>query len=436
MSVQKSHYEKGRISKRRAVCVVDPWSTGINLCKLIVERNIDLIVIWKISCVRAKLKSLCVIIHNDKVDDEDEATLQELKLIEEKGDVNITCIIPGSETGVLLAERLAFKFGTPTNPPKLALARRNKYLMGETVRKAGIRAVKQIMANCWLQVEEFISDFSPYPFRVVAKPNFGAGSDDVFLCKSKDELKKAFITINGKVNSLGIVNDGALVQEFLEGTEYAIDTMTRDGYHKVVAMWSYDKQPANGRFNILFGIKPLAVCGAIQHQLRDYVLAVMDALEIRNGPAHAEVIMTKTGPCLVEIGCRCHGGYAYWYDVAKEFAGQDQLNAVIDGFACEELYNRLPDYVSESKRYGRTVDLVAYSSKELCAIPGIEFVQSLKSFHRIKLFKNIGDVLEITVDNNTVPGEVILIHENEEQVEKDCAAIQEFLKSGFFVMKE
>ena len=34
---------------------------------------------------------------------------------------------------------------------------------------------------------------------------------------------------------------------------------------------------------------------------------MLDALEVRHGPSHMEVKMTPTGPCLVEVGARCHG---------------------------------------------------------------------------------------------------------------------------------
>ena len=67
-----------------------------------------------------------------------------------------------------------------------------------------------------------------------------AGSDSVFLCTSPDEVQAAFARINGQFNGLGQVNDGALCQEFLEGTEYVIDGVSRDGVYKVrraVGVW-------------------------------------------------------------------------------------------------------------------------------------------------------------------------------------------------------
>jgi hypothetical protein len=55
----------------------------------------------------------------------------------------IIAVIPGGETGVELADRLSNRMGLRTNGETASLARRNKFYMGEAVRNAGVRAVKQ-----------------------------------------------------------------------------------------------------------------------------------------------------------------------------------------------------------------------------------------------------------------------------------------------------
>jgi len=49
----------------------------------------------------------------------------------------LLAVIPGAETGVELADQLSFHLGLRTNGIEKSLARRNKYIMGETVRDAG-----------------------------------------------------------------------------------------------------------------------------------------------------------------------------------------------------------------------------------------------------------------------------------------------------------
>jgi hypothetical protein len=55
----------------------------------------------------------------------------------------ILAVIPGAEPGVELADRLSSRMGLRSNGEAASLSRRNKYLMGEAVRAAGVRAVKQ-----------------------------------------------------------------------------------------------------------------------------------------------------------------------------------------------------------------------------------------------------------------------------------------------------
>lgn len=47
---------------------------------------------------------------------------------------------------------------------------------------------------------------------LLLKPVESAGSDDVTLCKSVEEVKAAFGNIMGKRNNLGQINEAVLVQ--------------------------------------------------------------------------------------------------------------------------------------------------------------------------------------------------------------------------------
>ncbi|CAN0120218.1 unnamed protein product, partial [Discosporangium mesarthrocarpum] len=161
--------------------------------------------------------------------------------------------------------------------------------------------------------------------KAVVKPLESAGSDDVYLCDSEEEVRKAFAVIDGKVNGLGGVNEGALVQEYLDGTEYVVDSVSRDGVHRVCAIWEYDKRTVNGADFVYFGMKLNSASGEREKAIIDYALKVLDAMGVRYGPGHMEVKYTSTGPCLVEVGSRCHGGEGTWQDIANECLGYNQV---------------------------------------------------------------------------------------------------------------
>lgn len=51
-----------------------------------------------------------------------------------------------------------------------------------------------------------------------------------------------------------------------------------------------------------------SAAGDKEKALINYANQVVRALGIAQGPTHMEIILTPTGPCLVEVGTRCHGG--------------------------------------------------------------------------------------------------------------------------------
>lgn len=102
-----------------------------------------------------------------------------------------------------------------------------------------------------------------------------------------------------------MVNGGdcpaVLCQEFLRGKEYVVDHVSRDGVHKAVMIWVYDKRPMHGSAFVYFGCVPVDSESAEAKILIPYVRGVLDAMEITNGPTHCEVMMTPEGQVVVLI---------------------------------------------------------------------------------------------------------------------------------------
>jgi hypothetical protein len=259
----------------------------------------------------------------------------------------VKIILPGAETGVELADQLSSHFGLRTNGTAQSEARRNKYVMGETVRSAGIRAVKQLQSRTWGEIAAFLQEWQPNPYRVIVKPMDSAGSDDVTLCRSEEEVRRAFGHILGKVNGLGLVNESVLIQEYLEGQEYVIDMVSRDGEHKLVGIWEYDRRPANGASFVLFGQQLMIMSDhpEIYTELVEYQKKVCTALGIRNGPSHGEVKWYKEAPILVEVGSRCHGSEGAWMPVADGVLQYNQVGATVSSYFSDEAFALIPPLV-------------------------------------------------------------------------------------------
>ncbi len=217
-------------------------------------------------------------------------------------------VLAGSEPGVELADELSERLGLPANGSARRSARRDKYLMGEAVRSHGLRTPTQFHSPELDKVQAWARDQARWP--VVAKPLRSVASDSVAVCKTDAELGRAHAAIAARTNVLGRRNESVLVQEFVDGPEYVVDTVSHAGHHRVAALWRYHR-PADGLAPGVFydAIELLPYEGERQKSLLEYAGRVLDALEIRYGPAHTEMIWADgDGPVLVETGARLSAG--------------------------------------------------------------------------------------------------------------------------------
>lgn len=445
---------EGDKEHQEAVVVVDPYSTGMTLAQKLMERGFAVLCLFSdtLEVTQERIEHVdkelwkqfpAILYHDGDVERRDEhkaldatvAALQQVK------NMDIVAILPGAETGVLLADKLSERFQLTTNGTKGSAARRNKFLMGEKVRAAGLRAVGQLAATKWSQVETFVEkelvpQLKGADFKVIVKPVESAGSDDVTLCHSMDEVRAAFGSIQGKINGLGLENQATLVQEYLDGTEYVVDTVSRNGVHKVVALWEYDKRAVNGAPFVYYGVLLRdAPDGSLLEKVANYVLKVLDALEIVHGPGHAEVKVVRGEPCLVEIGSRCHGGSGSYLPIVTPCLGYNHVDAAIDSYLDEEAFNRLPTRPRKLKSHGCEAMLVAYETGKLVGYPGMEELEKLPSTVSTMWFTHVGEELKTTVDMFTTPGSVIMVNEDEAQLKRDYERIRELEHKGLYAVE-
>ena len=142
--------------------------------------------------------------------------------------------------------------------------------------------------------------------RVVVKPIRGVASDDVFLCNDVASVGDAFFRIFGSeiFSTPWERHDSVLLQECAVGQEFAIDIVSKNGEHKVAAIWKYDKRPANGAPFVYYSTN--VYDGELSPIISDYAKKCLDALGFKWGISHNEVIITEDGPRLVEVNCRQH----------------------------------------------------------------------------------------------------------------------------------
>jgi biotin carboxylase len=122
------------------------------------------------------------------------------------------------------------------------------------------------------------------------------------------DWRPLFDEIYGRMNEFGLRNDAVLVEEFAEGAEYLIDSYSVDGRHGLVDVCRYTKLQRGDRIGIYDLVDFLPPDDPDVLEIWPYVQQVLDAVGVRNGCCHSEVITTKEGPRLLEVAARPAGG--------------------------------------------------------------------------------------------------------------------------------
>jgi len=350
----------------------------------------------------------------------------------------------GCESGVELHDALTASMGFSGNGKELTQARRNKYIMGERIRACGLRAVKQLLTSEWSEVEGFINAFNTKRFRVVLKPVDSAGTDSVFFADNIPEAKEAFNTILGRSSVFGAKNKAVLVQEYLQGTEYVVDSVSLDGEHKVVAMWQYDKRRTNDAQFVYYGLRLFESTRRdpernLENRLANYAFSVLDALEIKNGPSHAEIMWLdeEDAPCLVEVGARPHGGEGTFVDIAEAPIGYNQLSVGLDALKDPVSFKALSVIPPPLKAFAAEVCLVSLQEGKIVGHgAGLETIKAMPSFKSVEFHTPIGGKLHKTIDIFTSPGSVLLGHTDCDVLEADYARIHVIENEDLFIIDE
>ena len=239
------HRSTAKDGKPDCVVIVDPLSTGATLAAMAADRGFLIVRVLSqafpdeiASCLP---DGLTLNWHASlEYDAENPSrTVEALRSL----DAHVLGVLSAARGGVEChdAPTSALR-GHPSNGPERSLARRDKHPMGECVRNAGLRAVRQELCGKWDSARVFcealgVNDTESSAWCVL-KPCKSAGTDGVYIAKTLEECQQRFSEILGTETVFGESNDNVLVQEFMKGTEYVVDHVSVEGVHKCVAIWS------------------------------------------------------------------------------------------------------------------------------------------------------------------------------------------------------
>ncbi|RZU51652.1 ATP-grasp domain-containing protein [Krasilnikovia cinnamomea] len=338
-------------------------------------------------------------------------------------------VLAAGESGVELADALSERIGTPTNGTRMSAARRDKFLMIEALHQAGVPAARQMLVE---DVDAVRAWHEKLGGTVVLKPTRSAASVGVTFCDTPEESASAYLKLRDAESVFSEPNSGVVAQEALVGTEYMVDTVSRDGVHVVADIWRTTRINVNGASDLVDGIYLMPSTGPVQETLVAYARRVLDALDIRYGMAHLEIRLTPSGPRLVEVGARMAGADLPHY--ASSAIGRSQLDWAVDAYLRPDEFRALADQPYQLRRFFATVPMLSPVEGRLRRYrpESIAAIRSMESFVQILEAVQPGGPLRRTVDDMTIPMAVNLQHEVEEVVLRDSRTLRYLDGAGFY----
>jgi hypothetical protein len=332
--------------------------------------------------------------------------------------VRFDAVVAGSEWGVTYAESLALALGLPTNRRDTLSARRNKFDMINQLHAHRLHAARQARITSAAQAHAWARNHGHWP--VVVKPLLSAGSDGVVICHDHADINRAVHAALYRDNLLGGFNDSLVIQSYLEGPQYIVNTVSSNGRHRVTDAWHVDYRTVRGGSAAMCSMSLLDPNVARSRALFDYTKRAISALGIENGPAHSELRFTEAGPALIETGARLMGGMmdAPSYAVAEL---PTQASCFADQLVARNVAEFTARDTYERRLHFSKVFFVFNGVGQVASTEGLAKLAKLPSFHAHYRPLERGARVWRTSDSLFCGGVVYLIHHDPMQIRMDIA---------------
>lgn len=224
----------------------------------------------------------------------------------------------------------------------------------------------------------FDSIIKEISYPCIIKPTDNAGSRGVMLCHDESELINGYSYASHESRAGGVI-----IEEYLQGPEFSVEVMVVDGVPHVLQIT--DKITTGAPHFVEMGhTQPTMQPDDVKEKIEGLARRAVLAVGINIGPAHVEMILTKQGPKMVELGARM-GGDCITTHLVPLSTGIDMVAATIK-LACGEPVDIVPKY-----NKGAAIRYFDTSVGILKRIDGVEEARSIPGVEEISIVHNIGE---------------------------------------------
>jgi biotin carboxylase len=218
----------------------------------------------------------------------------------------IDAIVAADDQGVEIAALAAEMLGLPHNPPFGVAATRNKAMLRRALARAEVPQPAFGVVNTAEEAEAAVTDLGA---PAVLKPLGLSASQGVIRVDDPAEAPAAAERIRRILIAEGhSPGEPILVERFVPGVEVAVEGLLADGNVQVLAVFDKPDQLDGPYFEETMLVTPSRLHPEMIEEVIRVTERAVAALELREGPIHAELRVDGARVTLLEVAARSIGG--------------------------------------------------------------------------------------------------------------------------------
>lgn len=205
-------------------------------------------------------------------------------------------VTAATDKPLVMMAKLAKTLDLPFFSEDTAVWSTDKYQMKQRFIEGGVPCARGRLIHHSDEAREMF-------FPVICKPRDNSGSRGVKLCRSIEELQEC---IDEALQYSRM--DTVLVEEFIEGKEYSIESLHYSGKTEIIQFT--EKRTTPFPYNVeLAHIQPANLSEVQKDAIRDIIVNIASCMNFENCPSHTELKINERGIFIIETSPRLGGDY-------------------------------------------------------------------------------------------------------------------------------
>ena len=248
----------------------------------------------------------------------------------------------------------------------------------------------------------------PYPF--IAKPTDSAGGRGVNLITNNSELKDLI-----KSSSSSGASGDVLLEECLQGPEVSVEILVVDSVPYVIQMTDKLTSGAPHFFEIGH-VQPSSLTKEHQEQIAMLAKDAVRAVGIQSGASHVEIILTKDGPKMIELGARLGGDCITSLLIDRSISGLDMTSMAIRLALGNSV--KIPDYCNSGKY--AAIKFLPSAEGVLKKINGSEEAEGIPGVMHVEVVGEVGQQYQSAVDDSSRFAFAVALGDSQQKALEKC----------------